>query len=100
MEANCCAVIGNCALREDVLDRLGKSQGIMSAIIHLLENGSYWAQGHAARALGNLLPSLDNVKFLAKADNRNVAAQAVRTSCLFLSATDIASTLSVVCSVA
>lgn len=99
MEANCCAAIGNCALREDVLDRLGKSQGIMSAIIHLLENGSYWAQGHAARALGNLLPSLDNVKFLAKADNRNVAAQAVRTFCLLLSATDIASTLSVVCSV-
>jgi len=77
MEANCCAAIGNSALREDFLDRLAKTQGVMLAIIHLLENGSYWAQGHAARALGNLLPSLDNVKFLAKVDARNVAAHAL-----------------------
>ena len=80
MEANCCAAIGNTALRDDGLERLGKTEGVMLAIIHLLANGSYWAQGHAARTLGNLLPSNDNIKHLASVDASNTAAHAVSTA--------------------
>jgi len=49
----------------------------MLAIIHLLENGTLWAQGHAARTLGNLLPSAVNLKFLSQIDTRNMAASAL-----------------------
>lgn len=77
LEANCCAAVGNSALREDCLERVGKFDGVMLAIIHLLENGTLWAQGHAARTLGNLLPSAVNLKFLSQIDTRNMAASAV-----------------------
>ena len=79
MEANCCAAIGNAALREDCLERLGQSDGLLAAIIHLLGNGTYWAQGHAARTLGNLVTCLPNLKLLAKIDVRNTAAHTVCT---------------------
>jgi hypothetical protein len=80
LEANCCAAVGNAALREDCIERLGKFNGVMLAIIYLLENGTVWAQGHAARTLGNLLPSAVNLKFLSQVDTRNTAASAVSSS--------------------
>jgi hypothetical protein len=80
LEANCCAAVGNAALREDCIERLGKFNGVMLAIIYMLENGTVWAQGHAARTLGNLLPSAVNLKFLSQVDTRNTAASAVSSS--------------------
>lgn len=62
------------------MDRLGKYDAVFFAILHLLENGSTWVQGHAARTLGNLLPSVENLKTLAKLDSRNTAASAVRNT--------------------
>ena len=79
MEANCCAAIGNAALRDDCTDRFAKFDTVMLAIIYLLENGSPWVQGHTARTLGNLLVSMENVKVLEKTDACNSAASAVRT---------------------
>lgn len=76
IEANCCAAIGNSALRDDCVDKLGKYEGLMMTVIHLLENGSYLAQGHAARTLGNLLGSgtPSNLKHLLHVDHLNTAA--------------------------
>lgn len=78
MEANCCAAIGNAALRDDCLERVGQ-EVVFTAIIQLLGHGTYWAQGHAARTLGNLITCLPNLKMLAKVDVRNMAAHTVCT---------------------
>ena len=77
MEANCCAAVGNAACRDDLMERLGKYEGVWLAVIHLLEHGTYWAQGHAARTLGNLITSPENLKILAKIDASNTTAQSV-----------------------
>lgn len=77
MEANCCAALGNAACRDELMDRLGKFECVWFAIIHLLEHGTYWAQGHAARTLGNLITSPENLKIFAKIDASNTAAQSV-----------------------
>lgn len=61
------------------MDRLGKFECVWFAIIHLLEHGTYWAQGHAARTLGNLITSPENLKIFAKIDASNTAAQSLNS---------------------
>jgi hypothetical protein len=83
MEVNCCAAIGNAAMQDECLERLGKTEGVIMSIIQMLECNSTWARGHAARTLGNILTSADNLKLLATIDTCNRAAHAVN-ACFFL----------------
>jgi hypothetical protein len=83
MEVNCCAAIGNAAMQDECLERLGKTEGVIMSIIQMLESNSTWARGHAARTLGNILTSADNLKLLAAIDTCNRAAHAVN-ACFFL----------------
>jgi hypothetical protein len=73
VQGNCCAAIGNACLSDDVIERIGKTNGIIQGVIHLLENGTEWAAGHAARTLGNLTYCMENCKHLAQLDQTNVS---------------------------
>jgi len=73
VEGNVCAAIGNACHQDEVLDRLGKTAGLLDGLINLLQYGSDWARGHACRSLGNVCALLDNCKQLAQADASNTA---------------------------
>mmetsp|Transcript_16021 Transcript_16021/g.32018 ORF Transcript_16021/g.32018 Transcript_16021/m.32018 type:complete len:554 (-) Transcript_16021:265-1926(-) len=83
IEGNCCAALGNTCYCDEVLERLGKTEGVMLGVVHLLENGTDWARSHAGRTLGNLAYIPENCKHLVSVDSRNVA---VKSLCSILAA--------------
>ena len=54
VECNCCAAVANAARHDEALDRLGRSEELLEAVVALLRSDCRRAAGHAARALGNL----------------------------------------------
>mmetsp|Transcript_63480 Transcript_63480/g.149433 ORF Transcript_63480/g.149433 Transcript_63480/m.149433 type:complete len:575 (+) Transcript_63480:160-1884(+) len=81
IEGNLCAALGNAAHSDEVLERLGKTEGIVLGVVNLLQFGSDWAKGHAGRTLGNLAYSPENCKFMTQCDREN---NAVHSLCALL----------------
>jgi hypothetical protein len=73
VQGNCCAAIGNACLSDEVIERIGKTNGIIQGVIYLLEHGTEWAAGHAARTLGNLTYCMENCKHLTHVDQTSVS---------------------------
>jgi len=75
VQGNTCCAIGNCCYSDDVVERLAKTEGVISGLLHVVEFGTEWACGHAARALGNLCYSPVNTRLLTELDSSNVAVR-------------------------
>ena len=61
IEGNCCLALAASALKDEVLDRLGGTKEILSGLIHVLDTGSEWAAGNAARAIANIAYRPENL---------------------------------------
>lgn len=77
VQGNVCCAIGNLALSDDVIDRLGKTEGVITGLLFIVENGTEWAAGHAARAIGNVAYSSDNCRALVAIDTSNIAVRSL-----------------------
>ena len=75
VQGNCCCVIGNLCYSDEVIERVAKTDGVVSGLLFMLEYGTEWAAGHAARALGNLTYSMENAKALVDLDPSNIAVR-------------------------
>lgn len=61
IEGNCCLALAQSALKDELLERLGSTKGILNGLIHVLSNGTEWAAGNAARALANIAYRPENL---------------------------------------
>lgn len=77
IQGNVCCAIGNLCFSDDVIDRLGKTDGVVSGLLFIIEFGTEWAAGHAARAIGNMAYSPENCKAIIDKDPSNIAARSL-----------------------
>uniref|UniRef100_A0A7S0VLX9 Uncharacterized protein n=1 Tax=Hemiselmis tepida TaxID=464990 RepID=A0A7S0VLX9_9CRYP len=75
VQGNACCTIGNCCYSDEAVERLAKTDGVITGLLYVIEYGTEWASGHAARALGNLCYSPANTRLLTEIDTSNVAAR-------------------------
>lgn len=77
VQGNVCCTIGNLCFSDDVIDRLGKTEGVISGLLYMVEYGTEWSSGHAARAIGNMAYSPENCKTIIDKDPSNIAARSL-----------------------
>jgi len=70
IEGNICMGLAQSALKDEVLERLGGTKEILSGLVLVLNTGTEWAAGSAARAIANIAYRAENLKkFVALLDD-------------------------------
>lgn len=74
IEGNCCTALAQSALKDEVLERLGNTKEILWGLVHVLNTGTEWAAGNAARALANIAyrpENLESIKVILDEEQRD-----------------------------
>jgi hypothetical protein len=74
IEGNCCMALAQSALKDEVLERLGNTKEILWGLVHVLNTGTEWAAGNAARALANIAyrpENLESIKLILDEEQRS-----------------------------